>query len=70
MQQLDPCPLAGELVEGWEVAVRINQLSIGQPENTAGRDAGAVIVDAGQLRAGDPIPLPDDVKQHAAVDLL
>jgi hypothetical protein len=58
---------SGELVEGWDVAVRINQLSIGKPENTAGRDEGAVIVDAGQLRPGDPIQLPDDDKQATAM---
>ena len=45
--------------------MRINQLSIGKPENTAGRDEGAVIVDAGQLRSGDPIVLPD-VEQATA----
>lgn len=55
----------GELVEGWDVAVRINQLSIGKADNTAGRDEGAVIVDAGQLRSGDPIVLPD-VEQATA----
>jgi hypothetical protein len=56
----------GEMVEGWDVAMRINQLSIGKPENTAGRDEGVVIVDAGQLRSGDAIPLPADDKQTAA----
>jgi hypothetical protein len=57
----------GELVEGWDVAVRINQLSIGKPDNTAGRDEGAAIVDAGQLRSGDPIALPDADRQATAM---
>jgi len=49
---------AGELVEGWEVAWRINQLSVGKPDNQAGREEEAVITDSGQLRRGDPIVLP------------
>jgi peptidyl-prolyl isomerase D len=40
----------GELVSGWDVAMRINNLASGQPENTAPQDAGAVIVDSGQIR--------------------
>jgi cyclophilin family peptidyl-prolyl cis-trans isomerase len=49
---------AGELVEGWEVAAKVNALSIGKQDNTAGREAGARIFDAGQLRQGAPIKLP------------
>ena len=64
VQQLRCLRATGELVEGWDVAVRINQLSIGKPDNTAGRDEGAVI-DTGQLRSGDPIVLPD-VQQATA----
>lgn len=40
----------GELVTGWDVAERINQLARGKPDNTAGRDAGAKITDSGQIR--------------------
>lgn len=50
--------LAGELVEGWDVAAKVNALSIGKKDNTAGREAGARIFDAGQLRRGAAIKLP------------
>ena len=40
----------GELVSGWSVAEQINALSRGRPDNTANADAGAQIVDAGQLQ--------------------
>ncbi len=46
------------MAQGWEVAARINALSRGKKSNTAGREAGAVITDSGQLRAGAPIALP------------
>jgi peptidyl-prolyl isomerase D len=38
----------GELVAGWDVAVAVNGLAKGV--RTAGAEAGAVIIDAGQLR--------------------
>lgn len=50
--------LAGELVEGWDVAAKVNALSIGKKDNTAGREAEARIFDAGQLRRGAAIKLP------------
>lgn len=50
----------GELVEGWDVAAKVNALSIGKQDNTAGRDAGARIYDAGQLRSGSKIKLPPE----------
>ena len=40
----------GEVVGGLEVVDRVNDLSRGRPDNTAGAAAGAVIVDSGQLR--------------------
>jgi cyclophilin family peptidyl-prolyl cis-trans isomerase len=40
----------GEVVAGLEVVDRVNDLSRGRPDNTAGAAAGAVIVDSGQLR--------------------
>ncbi|KAL6773862.1 CYN52B [Auxenochlorella protothecoides x Auxenochlorella symbiontica] len=46
----------GQVVAGLEVVDAINALSKGQPENTAGPDAGAVIVDAGELRHGTIVP--------------
>ena len=46
------CISAGEMVKGWEVAQRINELSLGKKENTATRADGIKIVDAGQLRRG------------------
>jgi peptidyl-prolyl isomerase D len=40
----------GELVKGWEVAKKINSLSKGKPDNTAGTEEGVIIVSSGQLR--------------------
>ncbi|KAK9800751.1 hypothetical protein WJX73_006168 [Symbiochloris irregularis] len=40
----------GELVSGWEVAEQINALSRGRPDNTATADAGAQIVNSGQVQ--------------------
>lgn len=40
----------GELVSGWAVAEQINALSRGRPDNTATADAGAQIVNSGQLK--------------------
>jgi hypothetical protein len=40
------------------VAAKVNALSIGKQDNTAGREAGARIFDAGQLRRGAPVKLP------------
>ena len=54
------------VAQGWEVAVRINALSRGKKNNTAGREAGAVITDSGQLRAGAPIALPGPYSSRLA----
>lgn len=53
-----PCPLhtAGQVVSGLDVVDAINALSRGKPDNTAGPDAGAQIVDSGQLRKGTLAP--------------
>ena len=40
----------GEIVEGIEVAHRINYLATDKPSKTAGLDAGAIIFDCGELR--------------------
>mmetsp|Transcript_31020 Transcript_31020/g.68824 ORF Transcript_31020/g.68824 Transcript_31020/m.68824 type:complete len:370 (-) Transcript_31020:184-1293(-) len=40
----------GEVVSGFEVALKVNALSKGKPENTAGTEVNAVIVDSGQIR--------------------
>ena len=40
----------GELVSGWEVAAKINALSKGKPDNTAGSEEQAMIVNSGQIR--------------------
>ncbi|KAG2430637.1 hypothetical protein HYH02_013635 [Chlamydomonas schloesseri] len=40
----------GEVVEGLEVAEKVNALARGKPNNTAGPEEEAVITDAGQLR--------------------
>eukprot|EP00198_Chlamydomonas_reinhardtii_P007241 XP_001696577.1 peptidyl-prolyl cis-trans isomerase, cyclophilin-type [Chlamydomonas reinhardtii] len=40
----------GEVVEGLDVAEKINALARGKPNNTAGPEEEAVITDAGQLR--------------------
>ncbi len=53
-------------MEGWDVAAKINALSIGKKDNTAGRDAGARIVDAGQLRRGAPARLPSKYQARLA----
>ena len=44
----------GQVVEGMEVAEAVNALSKGLRDNTANASAGAVIVDAGQIRPGTP----------------
>mmetsp|Transcript_7776 Transcript_7776/g.22988 ORF Transcript_7776/g.22988 Transcript_7776/m.22988 type:complete len:398 (-) Transcript_7776:5156-6349(-) len=56
----------GELVEGWEVAARINKLSLGKKDNTVGREAGALITDSGELRRGTPIVLPEPYRSQLA----
>ncbi|MEW5299052.1 MAG: hypothetical protein WDW36_002102 [Sanguina aurantia] len=40
----------GEMVEGWEVAEKINALATGKTDNMAGPEEGAIIVDSGQIR--------------------
>ncbi|KXZ52196.1 hypothetical protein GPECTOR_10g827 [Gonium pectorale] len=40
----------GEVVEGFEVAEKVNALARGKPNNTAGPEEEAVITDCGQLR--------------------
>ncbi|KAL6748125.1 cyclophilin-type peptidyl-prolyl cis-trans isomerase [Haematococcus lacustris] len=49
-------PVFGEIVEGFEVALKINALALGKPNNAVGHEAAAVIVNSGQL-AG-PIRIP------------
>lgn len=49
-------PAAGQVVSGFDVVDAINALSKGKPDNTAGADAGARIVDSGQLRKGSLAP--------------
>jgi peptidyl-prolyl isomerase D len=48
----------GELVEGMDIAEKINALARGQPNNTAPPEIAetAKIVDAGQLRQGTIVP--------------
>lgn len=45
---------------GWDVAAKVNALSIRKQDNSAGRDEGARIYDAGQLRSGAKIKLPPE----------
>eukprot|EP00884_Botryococcus_braunii_P000580 jgi/Botrbrau1/10522/Bobra.7_1s0006.3 len=44
----------GEVVDGMDVVYKVNALSKGKKDNTAGREEGAQIVDSGQLRRGKP----------------
>jgi len=46
----------GQVVSGFDVVDKVNALSIGMPENTANAEAGAVIVDCGQMRKGTLVP--------------
>lgn len=53
-------------MQGWEVAARINKLSLGKKDNTVGREAGALITDSGELRRGTPIVLPEPYRSQLA----
>ena len=39
-----------QVVEGWEVVEEVNALAKGRPDNTAGKEAEALIYNSGQLR--------------------
>lgn len=51
-----PLPVFGEVVSGWDVAHQVNLLSKGKPENTATKDDGAQITQAGMIREGGVAP--------------
>ncbi len=53
---LTSCIVYPQAVSGFHVIDKINALSAGMPDNTAGPEAGAKIVDAGQLRKGTIVP--------------
>lgn len=40
----------GELVSGEDVAMAINKVSMGKPDNTAGKEEEVIIKDSGQIR--------------------
>lgn len=40
----------GELVSGWDVAMAVNALAEGKPDNTASFEVQAKITDSGQIR--------------------
>ena len=44
------------MVSGWDVAHQVNLLSKGKPENTATKDDGAQITQAGMIREGGVAP--------------
>lgn len=50
------CPCAGQVVSGFDVVDAINALSKGKKDNTATAEAGAQIVDSGQIRKGTIVP--------------
>jgi hypothetical protein len=45
----------GEVVTGLDVVRAVNALAKGRPDNTATADAGAFIIDSGQIRRGAPV---------------